>query len=345
MLVTLTDTSLYTPGAMGRTRIWSFGNGNNSTTTTAAINQTYLTAGKYTVKLVVIDTNGCKDSLTKTDYIEARHPIAKFGVSINTACLGQALSFIDSSSGATGLTYRWDFGDGGTDTARNPIHAYTTVGNFTVRLIVRDSTGCVDTLSKVNLITTSKPTAAFTMSDSLTVCPPLSINFTSTSIGALSLDWNLGNSSISVLNNPTSLYTTPGIYRVRLIATNASGCRDTAIDTIRILGYAGALSYSPQNGCAPLTVTFVANTTGVPKMVWDLANGDTSLVTGSTFTYTYTAPGAYVPKLVFYDAKGCSASSVGIDTIKVDAVYPDFKVLPPCERTPLQLVDNSRSLF
>jgi gliding motility-associated-like protein len=80
-------------------------------------------------------------------------------------------------------------------------------------------------------------------------------------------------------------------------------------------------------------------------MVWDFADGDTALVTSPTFSHTYTNSGKYVPKLIFYDSKGCSASSQGTDTIKVDEVFAGFKVMPPCERTPLTLVDTSRSLF
>ncbi len=345
LFVTLTDTSHYTPGAMGRTRIWTYGNGNSSTTLNAAAAQTYLTAGKYTVKLVVIDTNGCKDSLTKTNYIEARHPVAAFSANYTTACLGQTLSFSNTSSGATGLSYKWDFGDGSADTARNPAHAYSTASSFTVRLIVTDSTGCSDTMTKAGYISTSRPTASFNMSDSLTVCPPLSVNFSSTSINTAYLDWDFGNSSVSVLPNPTTLFSAANIYRVRLIATDGAGCKDTAYRTVRVLGYAGALTYAPLAGCAPLTVNFTAIINNVSRIVWDFANGDTSLATGPATTYTYTTPGAYVPKLVFYDGKGCSASSIGLDTIKVDAVYPDFRVLPPCEKTLLQLVDASRSLF
>jgi gliding motility-associated-like protein len=79
--------------------------------------------------------------------------------------------------------------------------------------------------------------------------------------------------------------------------------------------------------------------------VWDFSNGDTALMRTNTIAYTYTTPGKYVPKLIFYDDKGCSASSTGLDTIKVDKVTAGFRVLPPCEKTPLQLLDSSRSLF
>jgi glucose/arabinose dehydrogenase/PKD repeat protein len=39
------------------------------------------------------------------------------------------------------ITYAWTFGDGGTSTAANPSHTYTTNGNFTAQLTVRDPGG------------------------------------------------------------------------------------------------------------------------------------------------------------------------------------------------------------
>jgi gliding motility-associated-like protein len=144
---------------------------------------------------------------------------------------------------------------------------------------------------------------------------------------------------------PNSLFISSGVYDVRLIVKDANGCPDTAISQVRVLGYAGALNYPVTSGCVPLTVNFTALLTNVPKLVWDFSDGDTSVATSATTTHTYKFPGAFVPKLVFYDSKGCSASSTGLDTIKVDAVEPGFKVLPPCEKTPLTLVDTSHSYF
>lgn len=47
--------------------------------------------------------------------------------------------FSSETSNATSLI--WEFGDGTTGTQRNPVHTYTTPGNFTVRLIGQNSCG------------------------------------------------------------------------------------------------------------------------------------------------------------------------------------------------------------
>ncbi|HCT77831.1 MAG TPA: hypothetical protein DGT23_14825, partial [Micromonosporaceae bacterium] len=43
--------------------------------------------------------------------------------------------------GGQPITYAWTFGDGGTSTAANPSHTYTTAGNYTAQLTVRDPGG------------------------------------------------------------------------------------------------------------------------------------------------------------------------------------------------------------
>ncbi len=55
--------------------------------------------------------------------------------------MGMAVSF--SSAGSSDpdgiiVSYAWDFGDGGTSTAANPTHTYTTTGTFNVTLTVTD---------------------------------------------------------------------------------------------------------------------------------------------------------------------------------------------------------------
>jgi PKD repeat protein len=47
-----------------------------------------------------------------------------------------------SSIDNTGISsYQWDFGDGGTGTGVTPTHIYSSVGNYTVTLMVKDLAG------------------------------------------------------------------------------------------------------------------------------------------------------------------------------------------------------------
>jgi len=58
-------------------------------------------------------------------------PIANFGFSRNNL----TISFINNSLNLDGTeTYSWDFGDGQTNTTKNPSHTYNSDGFFVVSL-------------------------------------------------------------------------------------------------------------------------------------------------------------------------------------------------------------------
>ncbi|RYZ55434.1 MAG: PKD domain-containing protein [Sphingobacteriales bacterium] len=343
--VTFTDQSTGIPGTTMVSRNWDFGNGNTTTVAGATASSVYPNAGLYDITLIVTDNVGCKDTLVKNDYVDARSPVASFTVNDTAACIGQNLSFNNTSVGTT-LSASWDFGDNTTSNLFSPSHAYAATGSYTIRLIVTDPSGCKDTLIKTAHVVISKPNASFTMDDTLAICPPLNVLFTNTSTGATNYLWTFGNSSTSSIPSPSAIYTTPGIFSISMVAISSEGCTDTAYASATVLGYAGGLSYTPLSGCSPLEVSFTANLQNVPSIVWDFSDGTTTPANGSsTITHTYVTPGAYIPKLILSDGAGCLNSSDGIDTIKVDGILSGFVSTPACEKTMVEFTDTSFSFF
>ncbi|MEO6834278.1 MAG: PKD domain-containing protein, partial [Chitinophagaceae bacterium] len=338
------DSTKYTPGTQRDTLLWQFGDGSSTASLASSIMHVYAKDGVFNVKLVAKDWNGCKDSIFKPAYVQSRKPNAFYQVKSLNACIGQQIFFSNLSVGSTGLFTNWSFGDGDTAATFHGTHAYKAVGSYTARMVVFDSTGCSDTMIKV--ITVTKPTAAFSLNDTLAICPPLIVKFTSTSTNAVAYTWDFKNTGSAAIANPSSTFSAPGVYNVQLIVTDAAGCTDTARHNVRVLGYAGAFDYPIKSGCVPLTVNFTSNIVGIPTITWDFADGTTEIGVGFSATHTYLYPGVYVPKLIFSDGgTGCKASSVGLDTIKVDAVIAGFEALPPCEKTQIQLIDTSFSYF
>ncbi|MFL6119466.1 carbohydrate-binding protein [Actinophytocola sp.] len=98
--------------------------------------------------LYVLDygTGSNNQALWRVEYIGGtnRNPVAK---AAGTPTSGPSpLNVTFSSAGSAdpeggALTYRWVFGDGGTSTAANPTHTYTTNGNYTATLTVTDPQG------------------------------------------------------------------------------------------------------------------------------------------------------------------------------------------------------------
>ncbi|XZF12804.1 PKD domain-containing protein [Chitinophagaceae bacterium MMS25-I14] len=345
--VLFTDQTSVVPGTTIVTRIWDLGFGPQPNNPNLTTTQSYTAAGSYSVKLVLTDNIGCTDSVLAADYIKVRKPVANFSATATTSCPGRPITFLNNSQGAS-LDYTWYFGDGTTSTATSPQHSYSQTGTYTVKLVIHDGVaGCKDSITKVDYITiVNKPTAGFTLSDTFKICSPLVVSTSNSSAGATSYLWQFGDGGTSPFATPTHVYQ-PGIFNVLLIATNQYGCSDTAKSRVRVLGYAGELSYSPLSGCAPLTVNFTALEHNVPGFVYDFADGTILATTSLTATHTYLHAGPYVPALIMTDNAGCSATSMGLDTIKADGVYGGFTYspYPACDKGTLQFLDTSRAAY
>lgn len=347
--VVFTDASTGVAGTYLTNYKWNFGDASATSTASVGVptvSHTYTAAGTYGVKEIVTDNIGCKDSITRPSLITVWRPNASFLSSTGFPCINTSVHFTNLSAGI--VSSFWMFGDGGTSTVSSPDHIYTSLGSYTVRLVVTDANGCVDTATYVNYIVVAEPAAHFYMDDSFSICAPLPVHFFNTSTGASFYNWAFGDGGTSVSASPGSLYTTAGTYTVSLIATDAHGCKDTAYGHVIVYGASGGFSYSPLMGCAPLAVHFSAALSNVPNIVWDFADGTTfSTSMSDTTTHYYVYPGAYVPKLILSDNTGCQSSSLGLDTIKVNAVRPGFTTDPNpiCVNTTVTYLDTSSSYF
>src|SRR5690606_19662250 len=130
--VVFTESSANVTGAFSVKREWDFGNGADSVKTDTTT-RFYNNPGIYSVRLIVTDNVGCKDTLFKQNYIEARKSTAAFIATDTSACIGEMIHFVNSSQGSN-LSYEWDFGDNTGSTSRNPGKAYNSHGSFTIRL-------------------------------------------------------------------------------------------------------------------------------------------------------------------------------------------------------------------
>ena len=86
--------------------------------------------------------------------------IADFVVSKTNACDTNSPIYFSNRSSKANI-FRWDFGDGQTDTARNPVHVFRNTGTYSVQLISEGIAACnnSDTVLKQNLISVSNSQA------------------------------------------------------------------------------------------------------------------------------------------------------------------------------------------
>ncbi len=255
----------FTPSLTGAFDVlyWNFGDGNIDTTTVdTSITNIYSTPGTYSVSLISesfwskdsttnggVDSTGdttfiasSMDTLFKTDFVIIDDaPIADFIVDIDTACVGEAITFTSTSTHLLPASMIWNFGDADSSLLPDATHAYSSSGSYTVSLEV--TTGCgVDSIIMVDLITIlTSPTAAFTATRNAAP-DTLTYQFTDASTGGVaSWDWKFlvgtGTDVIivdsSTAQNPTYTFTDPVITkRAILTVLNGSGCMD--VDTVII---------------------------------------------------------------------------------------------------------------
>ncbi|WP_052279228.1 PKD domain-containing protein [Methanosarcina acetivorans] len=132
---------------------WDFGDGTNSTEQNPA--HTYITAGKYTVKLTTANAAG-NDSEEKTDYITAYiPPVANFTATPTSGGAPLTVTFTDTSTNMP-TEWLWDFGDGVNSTDQNPIHTYTSAGNYTVSFTATNSGGSDSELKTAYITVTAE---------------------------------------------------------------------------------------------------------------------------------------------------------------------------------------------
>ncbi len=311
---TVNFTSTVTPSG-SYTYLWKFGD--NTTSTQANPSKTYTTAGTYTVDLEITAANGCKQTISKTQFVNVGGLKAAFTYTTTSDCAPANITLTNTTTPSpSGLTYQWQLNGGQIKNSQNPNYSLTAKTNQ-VSLLVQNSSGCKDTISQI-ITLQDPPTANFTADKDYFCQAPGTVNLTnSSSGGATQYSWNMGNSIGSSAVNPTVTYNSKGSYNIRMIATRPTGCRDTLIKQI-IVDEPG-VSITDQHkkgGCAPYNVTFdVTDLSYVALTTWKWELNNATVSTTKNFTYTLNTEGIYVFKLTATNPKGCIVTTY--DTVKV----------------------------
>lgn len=120
---------------------WTFGD--NTSANTQNVSHSYANPGNYTVKLVITDINGCKDSIS-TDVTAT---ILNFDFNYEQDVCDPLLIRFNGSGSSIANPY-WSFGDNNTTTGTiTPVHTYTAIGTYIVKYSVGNGV-CVDTVTK-----------------------------------------------------------------------------------------------------------------------------------------------------------------------------------------------------
>lgn len=280
-----------TTGGGGVTYNWNFGDGGTSTSTNPSHN--YSTPGTYTVTLTAA-IGTCNDADSIVNYITIS-PVPVAGFSAANVCLGDPVSFTNSSTGAT--SYSWNFGDATTSSASNPTHTYATANTFPVTLIASNGT-CTDTIIQ-NVTVNNAPQVSFTTNGATTGCGSLTVNFVNntTGGGANTYSWNFGDgSSASTQQSPSHTYNTPGTYTVTLNAALGTCTDADSIVNYITVNPAPTAAFSASNVCLGDPMSFTNSSSGATSYSWNF--GDASTSSASNPTHTYATANTFTVTLI-----------------------------------------------
>ncbi len=312
---------------------WTFGNGLTGNTKSPSTVYGSKLGNPWTVKMVVTDKLGCQDSTTKT--ITPFLPNPSFGAK-NTLCTKEVDNF--TGAGTNISQYTWDFGDGTplvTKLTNTATHAYTNApGPYSVKLVVKDINGCLDSITNTDyILVQSYPKAGFTSNadSSANLCYPFKAAFYDTTKAASTtsiVSWDVGTGDPVLAQTPVKFtYGQKGTYKVTLVSQTSYGCKDTASRSFKIVGPEADFSISDTLICIGDKVNFTIKDT-VDVNSWDWDFGGTVVNNGSPVSnaFNFYPPGGInIVSLTAYTA-GKTCSHVTKHNVRLHEAHANFGI-------------------
>jgi PKD repeat protein len=183
---------------------------------------------------------------------------------VNSAAICSGKPAILVATGAD--TYSWNTGETNDSITVSPPTAqdFTVTGTDTI-------SGCI--VSQVSNVTVNNlPVVSFT--NVINGCENTAISFNNATQNASGFLWDFGDTNTSTDTQPQHVFADTGTYQIQLIATSGAGCVDSSFGTIRVFDFPQtAFTLSAQEGCAPLSIDYTNQTTGMDiSFSWNLGN-------------------------------------------------------------------------
>jgi len=331
--------------------LWDFGDGTKLVTSDPLIKHIYTKKGKDTLKLIVQDIRGCKDSISSE--IKIFKPEVDFKVDDLIGCMPMNVIFNNlTQTDTTIVSWEWNFGDNTSSNVLNPGHIYSDYGIFDVSLTAIDTLGCTGTIHKNNYIKALRPIPDFLTNDN-TICLGDEINFSPLDTSEIaSYFWNFGDGHSSIEAFPKHIYENAGSYPVSLTLIDEQGCDSTLIlnDYINIQNNPTPYfsSSNVTSECYPLQVNFTdtTNNSDVIDWFWNFGDGETSSHLKNPI-HIYTAPGAYDINLNVKTGNGCTGEILKQKYINIKGPYAEINVADTVCRNEetLFVADKQKDIF
>jgi len=305
---------------------WSFPIGNTVVTSTEwEPKLKFPGVGRYKGQLLLNPGTNCADSAI----IEVRvFPSlnADFSYRYDT-CYADAVQFADQSTTASGgiASYTWAFGDGQKGSGKTISHPYTTSGEFSVALTVKDLNQCTETVTR-KIRYFPAPSILLVRPSQTDACVPVNLTFGNLSKpidNTYKISWEFGDGGKSNQVNPTHTYTKEGTYTVSLSVVSPIGCRkDTVFQRLIKVSPSPVADFEfapKQATIIDNKVVFTDKSLDAVRWIWDFGNEFDSNDRNPIHLYPDT--GRFTVTLVVFHPSGCPDTAQGIVDIRPDVRF------------------------
>lgn len=342
-----------------QTWFWKFGDG--ATDNTPNPNHTYSATGTYTVSLEVTNGNCSYTTLDSVNVIK-ESPSFSYKALHTNFCKYDSIEFFATNYQPENIkSFYWDFNDGTTDGYSSNLdtayHLYTSSGNFTPELSIKDIHDCIYSVKKPLSLIIYGPVASFLNNPGDCVQNAIIFNDKSSTDGTHSITnwiWNYGDSTKQDTLTAAPFihnYNKTGIFNVYLKVTDTNGCYDTishinAVEITKPVAAFGTDSLS----CSGNAVQFFDSSLGnTLNYNWDFGDGGFSTLQSPQ--HVYSAPNVYNVKLVVTDKYKCTDTLLKPSLIRVSNPVAAFTLTdstftcPPANVQPQNTSQNFSTLF
>ncbi|MFK8038098.1 MAG: PKD domain-containing protein [Crocinitomicaceae bacterium] len=208
---------------------------------------------------MVVGYHGCYSQVTQTAAVTVNGPIAGMNYSLDCAT-PFIVDFTNESQDETNVS--WDFGDGNGSILDDPVHTYSSTGDYTVRLIASNSgTGCADDTITM-LVHIRDIQAGFTVAPE--VCQD--VFFELDASNSVDVFENCDRGYIYYFSDPNERpfmtdsatdiqdISQTGHLDIMLVVKDINNCQDTAYGSTIVYGITADFTVSDTAICYPVTL-------------------------------------------------------------------------------------------
>lgn len=324
-IVSFTDESIDTDGSIAN-HTWTFGDGSAPDYDRHPTHE-FNTSGDITVTLTTRDNLGGVAKISKIIQVRNTPPLARFNYSPTDVQTLAPVQFQDQSEDSDGviIARNWKFGDGANATGMAPVHVFPRPGLYTVSLTVTDNARDADTTTTQIFVRNRLPIVNFSWSPqgSPATAP---VHFTSLATDPdgtiLVHEWDFGDGTSALEQNPTHFFQRSGIYNVTLTVTDSTLERNSTTYQVAIANAIpkAAISVSPNPAFRGIEVTIAdvstdADGDAIVSRTWRI-DSEPPVEDERILRRTFATSGDHTIVLTVVD----SAGSVGTATATLSVV-------------------------